>query len=252
MLILTFYRSGILFNAASGALVIYVKGHGSAIYRDGLRLVLILFLLTSSLWALVEFLATLIDPSATSTCQVAVIFSSLFDQFGRVFAEQYLVWAVPKGDAKTVFSLVPQILVFGRFFVGIAFTAVTRAQFKPTCAPISSVRAVSITTIALDAVIIGFLSVQAFSGGLATKNPSSRSTTTLKTRTVRLIVVGVAVWLGVRHYLPLLVFGVCLLYTDERNFATGIGQYRPILQNCPAWNRPYNLSWSVLSSASSF
>ncbi|KAH8165848.1 hypothetical protein CIB48_g2398 [Xylaria polymorpha] len=186
------FSFGILFNAASGALVIYVKGHGSAIYRDGLRLVLILFLLTSSLWALVEFLATLIDPSATSTCQVAVIFSSLFDQFGRVFAEQYLVWAVPKGDAKTVFSLVPQILVFGRFFVGIAFTAVTRAQFKPTCAPISSVRAVSITTIALDAVIIGFLSVQAFSGGLATKNPSSRSTTTLKTRTVRLIVVGVA------------------------------------------------------------
>ncbi|KAI0459207.1 hypothetical protein F5B21DRAFT_342297 [Xylaria acuta] len=189
------FSFGILFNAASGALVIYVKGHGSAIYRDGLRLVLILFLLTASLWALVEFLATLIEPSATSTCQVAVVFSSLFDQFGRVFAEQYLAWAVPKGDAKTVFSLVPQILVFGRFFVGIAFTAVTRTQFKPTCAPISSIRAVSITAIALDAVIIGFLSVQAFSSGLATKNPNPRSIR-LSTRAVRLIVVGVAVWWG--------------------------------------------------------
>ncbi|KAI0443471.1 hypothetical protein F4803DRAFT_310791 [Xylaria telfairii] len=205
------FSFGILFNAASGALVIYVKGHGSAIYRDGLRLVLILFLLTSSLWALAEFLATLIDPSATSTCQVAVIFSSLFDQFGRVFAEQYLVWAIPKGDAKTVFSLVPQILVFGRFFVGIAFTAVTRAQFKPTCAPISSVRAVSITTIALDAVIIGFLSVQAFSGGLATKNPSSRSTTQ-KTRTVRLIVAGVAIWLGTSVTLLLGLDSIDLFY----------------------------------------
>ncbi|KAI8955445.1 hypothetical protein F4801DRAFT_328928 [Xylaria longipes] len=189
------FTFGILFNAASGALVIYVKGHGSAIYRDGLRLVLILFLFTASLWALVEFLATLIDPSATSTCQVAVVFSSLFDQFGRVFVEQYLAWAVPKGDAKTVFSLVPQILVFGRFFVGIVFAAVTRTQFKPTCAPISSIRAVSITTIALDAVIIGFLSVQAFSSELATKKPNSRSIT-LRARTIRLIVVGVAVWWG--------------------------------------------------------
>ncbi|KAI0483632.1 hypothetical protein F4859DRAFT_406463 [Xylaria cf. heliscus] len=189
------FSFGILFNAASGALVIYVKGHGSAIYRDGLRLVLILFLFTASLWALVEFLSTLIEPSATSTCQVAVVFSSLLDQFGRVFAEQYLVWAVPKGDAKTVFSFVPQILVFGRFFVGIAFTVVTRTQFKPTCAPVSSIRAVSVTTIALDAVIIGFLSVQAFSRGLVTNNPSSRSITP-GTKTVRLMVLGVAVWLG--------------------------------------------------------
>ncbi|GAW26100.1 hypothetical protein SAMD00023353_2100600 [Rosellinia necatrix] len=157
------FSFGILFNAASAALVLYVKGHGSAIYRDGLRLVLIVFLLTSASWALVEFLSTLIDPSATSICQVAVVFSSLFDQVGRVAVEQYLTWAVPKGDAKTVFSLLPQILIFGRLFVGVAFTAVTRTQFKPTCAPISSVRAVSVTVIALDAVIIGLLSIQAFS-----------------------------------------------------------------------------------------
>ncbi|TRX92322.1 hypothetical protein FHL15_006708 [Xylaria flabelliformis] len=187
------FSFGILFNAASAALVIHIKGHGSAIYRDGLRLVLILFLLAASLWALVEFLATLIDPNATSMCQVAVVFSSLFDQLGRVFVEQYLVWAVPKGDTKAILSLVPQILVFGRLFVGIAFTAVTRTQFKPTCAPISNIRAVSITTIALDAVIIGLLSIQAFASG--SKTLSSRSTT-LRTGTVRLVVVGVTVWWG--------------------------------------------------------
>ncbi|KAI1190829.1 hypothetical protein F5B17DRAFT_22576 [Nemania serpens] len=184
---------GILFNAASAALVLYVKGHGSAIYRDGLRLVLILLLFASSSWAFVEFLATLIDPSAASTCQVAVVFSSLFDQSGRVFAEQYLVWAVPKGDVKTPLSLVPQILVFGRLFVGIAFTAVTRTQFKPTCAPVSSVRAVSITTITLDAVIIGLLSIQAFASGQAKTSAGSHSVTP-NTQTVRLALVGVAVW----------------------------------------------------------
>ncbi|KAJ2993781.1 hypothetical protein NUW58_g1739 [Xylaria curta] len=185
------FSFGILFNAASAALVIYVKSHGSAIYRDGLRLVLILFLLTSSSWALVEFLATLIDPSAPSTCQVAVVFSSLFDQTGRFFAEQYLAWALPKGDIKTVFSLVPQILIVGRFFVGIAFTAVTRTQFNPTCAPISSIRAVSITTIVLDAVIIGLLSIQAFSTAMTGKSPDSHSTTP-KTKTIRIVVVGIA------------------------------------------------------------
>ncbi|KAI1429792.1 hypothetical protein F5Y12DRAFT_337321 [Xylaria sp. FL1777] len=186
---------GILFNTASTALVLYTKSNGSAIYRDGLRLVLILFFLASSFWALVEFLTTLIEPSAQSTCQVAVVFSSLFDQFGRVFVEQYLAWVVPKGDAKSVFTLIPQILVFGRFFVGIAFTAVTRTQFKPTCVPISSIQAVSITSIALDGVIIGLLSIQAFSSGMPRKEPASHSIT-LKHKPARLIVVGVALWWG--------------------------------------------------------
>ncbi|KAI0201549.1 hypothetical protein F4808DRAFT_104041 [Astrocystis sublimbata] len=189
------FAFGILFNAASGALIIHVKGHGSAIYRDGLRLVLVLFLLTTLLWALVEFLSTLIDSSATSTCQVAVIFSSLFDQFARVFAEQYLAWAVPKGDAKSVFSLIPQVLVFGRLLLGIGFTAVTRTQFKPTCVPLSSITAVSVATIALDAVIIAFLSIQAFSSGSTTKVTSTHSINP-STKTVRLVAVGVAVWWG--------------------------------------------------------
>ncbi|KAJ8121438.1 hypothetical protein ONZ43_g2111 [Nemania bipapillata] len=216
------FSFGILFNAASAALVLFVKGHGSAIYRDGLRLVLILFLIASSSWALVQFLSTLIDPSATSTCQVAVIFSSLFDQLGRVFVEQYLAWAVPKGDTKAGFSLVPQILVFGRFFVGIAFTAVTRTQFKPTCAPVSSIRAVSITTIALDAVIIGLLMIQAFSNGQAGKDTSSQPII-LRAKTVRFVVAGVAVWLAdwspsyLKHSLSLESFPVDLIpqYLEE-------------------------------------
>ncbi|KAI0408405.1 hypothetical protein F4802DRAFT_411122 [Xylaria palmicola] len=213
------FSFGILFNAASAALVLYAKGYGSAIYRDGPRLVLVLFLLTSSSWALVEFLATLIDPRATSTCQVAVIFSSLFDQLGRVLVEQYLVWAVPKGDTKTAFALVPQILVFGRFFVGVAFTAVSRVQFKPTCVPISSIRAVSITTIALDAVIIGLLFAQAFSNGSVGKDSGLRSVT-LGTKTARLVVVGVAVWLGTSVTLLLGLQSLDLFY---RTALPGIG-----------------------------
>ncbi|KAI1175913.1 hypothetical protein F4777DRAFT_294097 [Nemania sp. FL0916] len=189
------FSFGILFNAAVAALVLYVKGHGSAIYRDGLRLVLVLFLFTSSSWAFVEFLATLIDPSAKSTCQAAVVFSSLFDQLGRIFVEQYLVWATPKGDTKTVFSLVPQILVFGRVFVGIAFTAVTRTQFKPTCAPVSSKWAVAITVITLDAVILSLLTIQVFSGASARKTTVQNPAVSTR-NVIFLVVAAVAVWWG--------------------------------------------------------
>ncbi len=248
--VLTVYCSGILFNAASTALVLYIRSNGSAIYRDGLRLVLILFFLASLSWALVEFLATLIDPSASTTCQVAVVFSSLFDQFGRVFVEQYLVWAVPKGDTKTAFSLIPQILVVGRFFVGIAFTAVTRTQFKPTCAPISSIRAVSITSIALDGVIIGLLLIQAFSSGAARKEPGSHSIA-LNYKAARLTVVGVALWWGVRYHPSSIVSNICSPYADECHFITGTGECRPVLQNRLARNRSYGLSWLVLPSQSS-
>lgn len=185
------------------ALVLYVKGQGSAIYRDGLRLALILFLFSSLSWALVEFLATLVDPSATSACQVAVIFSSLFDQLGRVSVEQFLAWTVRKGDAKTPFSVLPQILVVGRFFVAIAFTAVTRIQFKPTCVPVTSIRAIAIVTIVLDAIIIGLLSVHAFSNGLLERNLGAQQLV-VGAKSLRLIVVGVAVWWGVRyHHFPL-------------------------------------------------
>ncbi|KAI1260207.1 hypothetical protein F5Y18DRAFT_263528 [Xylariaceae sp. FL1019] len=205
------FSFGILFNAALAALVLYAKSHGSAIYRDGLRLVLILFLLSSSLWALVEFLSTLIDPSANSVCQVAVVFSSLFDQFGRVFIEQYLAWAVQKGDVKSAFAFVPQILVWGRFFVGIAFVAVMRPDFNPTCVPVSSVRAVSITAIGLDAVIIGLLSIRAFTKGAA-KAASNGTSTSLQTMTVRLVSVGLAVWMGTSVILQLGLDGLDLFY----------------------------------------
>ncbi|KAI8631063.1 hypothetical protein F5Y19DRAFT_20521 [Xylariaceae sp. FL1651] len=213
------FSFGILFNAASAALVLYIKGHGSAIYRDGLRLVLILFLLSSSSWALVEFLATLIDSNAASTCQVAVIFSSLFDQFGRVSVEQYLAWALQKGGAKTAFSVLPQILVFARLFVGIAFVAVTRTQFNPTCVPVSSVRAVSVAAIALDAVIVGLLSIHAFSNGQVKKDPSFQSTS-LRTKTARLVLIGLAVWMGTSVTLLLGLNDIDLFY---RTALPGIG-----------------------------
>ncbi|CAJ2505463.1 Uu.00g128570.m01.CDS01 [Anthostomella pinea] len=202
---------GILFNAASAALVLYVRGHGSAIFRDGLRLVLILFLLSSTIWALVEFLATLIDPTAASTCQVAVIFSSLFDQLGRTFVEQYLVWAVRRNGEKTAFSLLPQILVLGRLIVGIAFVGLTRAEFNPTCVPVSGVPGVPIAVIVIDAVILILLAVHALSKG-SVKNTQDYQQVSGGGRAVGLVIIGLAIWMGTSVTLLLGISTIALFF----------------------------------------
>ncbi|KAI1399535.1 hypothetical protein F4819DRAFT_411346 [Hypoxylon fuscum] len=179
---------GILFNAASAALVLYVIGHGSAIFRDGLRLVLILFLTSSAAWALVEFLATIIEPTAASTCQIVVVFSSVFDQLGRVFVEQYLVWAV-RTEGKKIWTVMSQLLIFGRFGVGVAFVGLTRSDFNPTCAPVSSVLPVAVVAIVLDVVIVASAAVQILSTGSTKGVPNRR-------KSVTLVTIGLAVWIG--------------------------------------------------------
>ncbi|XXG95423.1 hypothetical protein Hte_001685 [Hypoxylon texense] len=184
---------GVLFNGASAALLLYVIGHGSSIFRDGLRLVLILFLASSAAWALVEFLSTIIEPTATSTCQVAVIFSSAFDQLGRVFLEQYLVWAA-RTEGKKVLSAVPQVLVLGRFGVGAAFVGLTKNEFNPTCVPVSSVQPVAIVAIALDAVIITLVAIRVLSTSPTKSAPSDQVSQTRKS--VILVIIGLAIWTG--------------------------------------------------------
>lgn len=194
---------GVLFNGASAALLLYAIGYGSAIFRDGLRLVLILFLASSAAWALVEFLSTIIEPTAASTCQVAVIFSSTFDQLGRVFLEQYLVWAV-RTEGKKVFSAVPQVLVLGRFGVGMAFVGLTRNEFNPTCVPVSSVQPVAIVSIALDAVMITLVAIRVFSTS-PTKDVSSDQVSQTR-KSVILVIIGLAIWTGVSTPNPIRLF----------------------------------------------
>ncbi|KAI8957845.1 hypothetical protein F5Y11DRAFT_65225 [Daldinia sp. FL1419] len=181
---------GILFNAASAGLVLYAVGHGSAIFRDGLRLVLILFLTSSAAWALVEFLATIIEPIAASTCQVAVVFSSIFDQMARVFVEQYLVWAA-RPEKKSIPNMVSQVLVLGRFGVGMAFIGLARSDFNPTCVPVSSVPPVAIIVIVLDALILALVAVQALSNASMHNDRAS-----VGRRSVTLVTVGFAIWIG--------------------------------------------------------
>lgn len=178
-----------LTNTASAGFILYIKGHGSALFRDGLRLALILFLASSALWAQVGFFSTLIDPTEGSTCQVAVIVSTLLDQFARVSIEQFLIWVVAKDGLKSAAGLATQILLFARFIVGMVFVGETKPQFNSTCVPLSNVVPVAIAVIALDAVILTSIAVLAVAGGTNKNGPGSK--------TVLLTIAALAVWMGV-------------------------------------------------------
>ncbi|KAI1472252.1 uncharacterized protein F4812DRAFT_5222 [Daldinia caldariorum] len=185
---------GILFNAASAGLVLYAVGHGSAIFRDGLRLVLTLFLTSSAAWALVEFLATIIEPTAASTCQVAVVFSSIFDQMGRVFAGQYLVWAA-RAEKKSIPNIVSQVLILVRFGVGMAFIGLARSEFNPTCVPVSSVPPIAIIIIVLDAIILSLVAVQILSS-TSLNVVSNDQHAPVGKKSVTSVTIGFAIWIG--------------------------------------------------------
>lgn len=192
------FSFGVLFNAATAGFVLYIiKSRGLALFRDGLRLALVLFLASSALWAGFEFIETVIDTTATSTCQVAVIFSSLFDQLARVSIEQYLIWVVARdGKKKGLAVLVPQLLLVTRLIVGMVFVGETRVQFNPTCVPLSNVVPISIAVIALDAVILATLAIQSLSKG-SSKGEQSNGHGTNRSKSVLLTITGLAIWMGV-------------------------------------------------------
>ncbi|KAJ2894756.1 hypothetical protein MKZ38_007241 [Zalerion maritima] len=189
------FSFGIVFNAASAGLFLYIKGHGSSIFRDGLRLVLITFFASAALWAQLSFVATIIDQSATSPCRVALIFTTIFDQLARVAVEQYLLWAVAqhRPGKMTIAQLIPQILLLGRIIVGGVFVGFTRADFSPVCSPVSTLFPIAIATIALDAIIVAALGVGAFSSGMYEQMRDKKEEAG-KSKAVFFSILGLAVW----------------------------------------------------------
>ncbi|KAH8808504.1 hypothetical protein F5884DRAFT_792462 [Xylogone sp. PMI_703] len=156
---------GILLTAGSGSLLVNYGRYGGIVFKDGPRLVLVLFLVAAMLWSVFEFVNLLL-PTVRSTCQVFLVFSTLSDQFARVAVEQVLLWAV--GKATKEFSMISwishlflQVIVAVRFIAGIVLVAFTRPQFAPTCVARTSVLPVSIVTISLDGIILSGLLVRA-------------------------------------------------------------------------------------------
>ncbi|KAK3381547.1 hypothetical protein B0H63DRAFT_416347 [Podospora didyma] len=188
------FTFGIVVNAASAALFLCIKGHGTSIFRDSPRLVLILFLLSSALWAQVDFITVLLDISKSSMpCQVGVIFSTIFDQLGRFSIEQYLIWAMNDGTKISPMQMIPQLLILGRFIAGAVFVGFTRPQTDTFCLATSSALPISILVIALDAVILLLLVVRAFSTGLVA-NIQKGGSGSARSKSFMLVMLGHAIW----------------------------------------------------------
>ncbi|CAK7200022.1 hypothetical protein SEUCBS139899_002710 [Sporothrix eucalyptigena] len=184
---------GIVVNAASAALFLHVNGHGSSAFRDGQRLVLTTFLLSAALWAQSDFISIAIDPTATSSCQIGIIFSTLFDQLSRFSVEQYLLWAINKGARSGVQQMALQALVVTRFVVGCVFVGFSRPQFNPVCVPMSSMMPVAIVVIVLDVVLILALAVMAAMSGLISAARDGGSDAG-RSKSILLVIVAFAIW----------------------------------------------------------
>jgi hypothetical protein len=185
-------------NAASAALLLFTRGHGSSIFRDGLRLVLITFLLASALWAQIDFITTVIDTkSGTMSCQVGLIFSTFFDQLGRFAMEQYLLWAMVTPGKSSAGGMITQVLIATRFVVGGVFVGFTRPQVDAFCVARSSVMPVALTIVALDAVIIASLAARALMTGLVADVREGKASSP-RSKCILSVMVGFVIWTAVR------------------------------------------------------
>ncbi|TGO65359.1 hypothetical protein BOTNAR_0079g00260 [Botryotinia narcissicola] len=187
------FSFGILLQAATGALLIYARGHGSNIFKDGRRLVLVLFLLFSVLWAQIGFLELLMPTTGTGVCQVGLIFTTGFDQLARVAIEQFLLWSIGHGTKITVIRAILQGLLAVRLIVGGVLVGITRPQFSPTCVAETSIIPVAIIVLVMDLIIVGALLVQAGSLGMLGDRREDRK---VQSRALLLVIAGFAVWTG--------------------------------------------------------
>lgn len=189
-------------NAASATLVLYLRGYAlSTTFRDSQRLVLVLFLLSSALWAQTDFITILLDITESSTpCQVGVIFSTVFDQLARFSIEQFLLWAMAARDGTklSMTQLISQAVVLIRFLAGAVFIGFTRPQTDNFCVAATSALPVGIMVPALDAAIIALLVIRAYSaGGIAKRNNGGNGIEADRARAVMSVLLGFAFWTAV-------------------------------------------------------
>ncbi|EKD12061.1 uncharacterized protein L3040_003159 [Drepanopeziza brunnea f. sp. 'multigermtubi'] len=185
------FSFGTVLQAVLGALLIFYRGHGSTIFKDGPRLVLLLFFLFAALWAQVEFVSLLLAKDMANICQLTILLSTIFDQLARVTIEQFFMWSIG-GTKVTPGRLILQGALFLRLIGGVMLVSFTKSQFAPVCVARISLQQtpltpVSIAVLALDAIIVGVLLIREISG----KSPDPMQK---KSKALIFSIVGLGVW----------------------------------------------------------
>ncbi|KAH8712684.1 hypothetical protein HC256_005864 [Beauveria bassiana] len=152
--------SGLVALASTSTACLFTFGNrrlrGNAPIQNGLRLVLVTFLLSAALWSIMDFAATLITGDANPSCQVLVSVAAGFDQLARVAFEQFLLVRIKsKSIYKSIYVL--QAFIPVRFILGGVLIAVQRPQTYPVCIAKNILLPLGIATLVTDAVITSSL-----------------------------------------------------------------------------------------------
>lgn len=172
-----------------------MRGYGSSVFRDGKRLVLVLFLFSAALWAQVDFITTLINPTAAQSCQIGIIFTTAFDQLARYSIEQHLLWVINDGSTSVV-QYIFQAVMMGRFILGAVFIGLTKSEFNSACVATSSVSVLGIVVVVVDLLILAGLTARAVMSGLFGK-AQERGPESVRGKAVIVVMVGLAIWMAV-------------------------------------------------------
>ncbi|KAL3962580.1 hypothetical protein ACCO45_004103 [Purpureocillium lilacinum] len=189
------FAFGMVLSAAVGTASLHCASGSSSLFRDGTRLVLIIFLICSSLWAATGFVATLIDPTAASGCQAAVAIASGFDQLARIMLEEFLFWSMNSNVRASFGILFPQAVIVLRFILGGIFVGVQRPQFKPVCVGTTLVIALGVAVLAADAFIVLMLGIRASSVGIF-RDVSERTADRDRSKALIVVTLSLAVWIA--------------------------------------------------------
>jgi hypothetical protein len=184
-------------NAATGAVFLYLKGHASSLWRDGLRLVLVTFLATSALWAQTDFFTTLISVNSSTGCQVAIVFASIFDQLARVSLQQAIIWAINHHDrVSPTESFFAQGAILVRFVLGGVFVGLQRPQLDSVCLTSTSILPYGFVLLTADFAFTTAILARAISFGLF-KDIQNGESGSSRSRAAILIIFGFGTWTGV-------------------------------------------------------
>ncbi|KAI6784229.1 uncharacterized protein J7T54_004775 [Emericellopsis cladophorae] len=153
--IISAFSFGIITNGAAAAAVVFLRTSASSLFHDSQRLVLTTFLISAALWALIAFIGLAID--TPSGCQVAIVFTTAFDQIARTAFVQFLLWAMTGGSKRSWTKFIPQALVVLRFVLGSVYVGFQRPQFAPVCFSSTRVLPLGASILGVDAIVLSIL-----------------------------------------------------------------------------------------------
>ncbi|XP_044716196.1 uncharacterized protein HRG_10370 [Hirsutella rhossiliensis] len=191
----TTFAFGTVAIAAVAAASLHLRGGASSLFRDALRLVLVGYLTTSFLWALIGFIATFVQMSAVPGCQAAVAFAAIFDQLARILLEEFLFWAMKCEIQASVRVLLPQGIFLLRFILGGIFVGFQRPQYKPVCVGTTIVTPIAVVLLVTEAAIVVMLLIRASSVGIF-RDMQEKTPAWPRSRSLLFITLALGLWIA--------------------------------------------------------